>query len=78
MITLKKWNSIPFNKRRKIAKLVFNNMPEDFREAAANTFHHDFDYNAQADNEVSGCFVKIMLKHCTETKEGNIKVTIEI
>ena len=75
MITLKEWNSLPQNKREKIASIVFNNMPEDMKRDLSKEFHHNFDWN-NSDNYGDGYHYKIMLSCCYKQKDGSIKVTV--
>lgn len=78
MITLKKWNSLSSKRRKSIANIVYSDMPEEYQEAAAKEFHHDFKYVAKEDDELSGRQVKTMLECCYEQKDGSIKVVLSV
>lgn len=72
MLSLKVYNSLPYTKRRHLARIVFRYMSDEFIEDMAQPFHHNFNYDG-------GHWYKLMLDHCTLDKEKeNIKVTITI
>ena len=72
MLPLKVFNSLPLSERKRIAKVVFGHMSEEFINEMAMPFHHNFDYSG-------GHWYKLMLDHCTYDKaKGKIKVSIVI
>lgn len=72
MLPLKVYNSLPINKRRQIARIIFGHMGDEFINRMSEPFHHNFDYD-------DGHWYKLMLDHCTYNKEKKIvKVTINI
>lgn len=72
MLPLKVFNSLPANKRKQIARIVFGHMSEDFIMQMSMPFHHNFDYE-------DGHWYRLMLDHCSYSKEKKqIKVTITL
>ena len=72
MLPLKVFNSLPLSERKRIAKVVFGHMSDDFICEMAMPFHHNFDHSM-------GHWYKLMLDHCTYDKaKGKIKVSIVI
>lgn len=72
MLPLKIYNSLPYNIRRQIVDIVFNNMTSDFKDGMCKEFHHNFNYQG-------GHWYKTLLSCCTYNKNTSvINVTINI
>ena len=77
-MTIKEWNNLPHSKRRQIVRIFYWNMNEDFKNDMAGQFHHNFNWEGEPNNNQTGDWYKLMLKCCTITKEGTVKITITI
>ena len=75
MLPLKVYNSLPINKRRQIARIIFGHMGDEFINRMSEPFHHNFDYDDD------GHWYKLMLDHCTYNKEKKqviVKIVIPV
>lgn len=70
MIPLKVWNNLPAYKRRKIVKLVYQDMNDSFLEELSQEYHHNFEYNS------TGSMLKSILQCCYINSDNTIKVKI--
>ena len=72
MLSLKVYNSLPYSKRKQLAKLVFHHMSDEFVEEMSQPFHHDFEHEG-------GDWYKTLLSHLSLIRDGQwIKVTFSI
>ena len=76
MISIKCWNSLTPFRRRKIVDTVFYNFSNEFKNDVSKPFHHTFSWKGEAGNYQTGDWCKTVLSHCTQQKDGTIKVSI--
>lgn len=62
MLPLKIYNNLPYDIRKQIVNIVFNNMGNDFKNSMCQEFHHNFNYER-------GHWYKMLLSCCTYNKD---------
>lgn len=77
MITLKYWNSLPNDKRRRIVDIIYGHLSVETRQMLAAPFHHNLDWPGDT-YTLDGQWYRVILSRCSLQKDGRIRVTLTV
>lgn len=77
-MTIKEWNNLEPRKRRQLINMFFWNMSPEFKKDMAEEYHHNFNWQGEANNHQEGRWYKLFLSHLKLTPEGSVKMTVKV